>query len=478
MRLAAPRKRKTAGDIVNQQSKRLALLFDQLDELGAQLRVRQRLTALDNQIALPRDRRSAQLPPSMAIRVRKAHQRRARHLEIFQNAMVHQSYAVRPHALIVIFVVAQQIRLAQLAHRRVVHDAQKRRQNLLPHFFREGLPFRDVLLPVAFRAMAKHFMEKHRGGAPGQQRGTHRRLVDGCGLQPFQLLAHGGFRGIHRLVVRRVRGLHPIKIVVAVQVHAVRRLALYKQLQPVANLPELQLRSFAGHVIGVLRLRRKRHDGIDHRGRIAKRLGVRAHFFFPRFAVQRERIFRPDISMWLLVRKIRRAALRRFDLDFFARFDLDQRFRRGLILLVGLQPDGPPQNLLIIIDWHRRARPAVLRLPLADFVGVVQVIASRAHGNFQPAVAVLAAGKQCTVRAGNIRALRVRDRIADVVRRWVLYVQRLERAVQLRLHHRQQGRALRLRIRRHGLGRRALHPRGGKHQEHRSSRETNASTGK
>ena len=95
------------------------------------------------------------------------------------------------------------------------------------------------LLPVALSAMSEDFMEKYRRCASCQQCWSDGRIVDRSGHQPFQFLAHRRFRGVDRFVVRRVLGIDPIKIVVAVDVHAVRRFALDEQLQPVTNLPKL-----------------------------------------------------------------------------------------------------------------------------------------------------------------------------------------------------------------------------------------------
>src|SRR4029077_14116780 len=66
----------------------------------------------------------------------------------------------------------------------------------------------------------------------------------------------------------------------------------------------------------------------------------------------------------------------------------------------------------------------------------------------QPAIVVFIAVEPGAVRAGNFRALRVRNRITDIVGGRVLRAQGLDRAVQLGLHRRQQWRALGLDVRR------------------------------
>jgi len=52
------------------------------NQLGAEFCVAHRLAALHDQVALPRNRRCAELPPAVSVRTRKANQRRPRHLEI------------------------------------------------------------------------------------------------------------------------------------------------------------------------------------------------------------------------------------------------------------------------------------------------------------------------------------------------------------------------------------------------------------
>src|SRR6266851_4099408 len=379
--------------------------------------------------------------------MRKSDQRRSRHLETLQHTVIHQRHALRRHPFIVELVVAQKVLLPELFHRRIVSNAQKFRQDLLADFFRKRLPFGHVFLTVAFGAMAKDFVEKYRRCAPRQQRRSNRRIVDGRGDQSFQLLAHRRFCRVHRFVVRCVLGVYPIKIVVAVDVHSVRRLALDEQLQPVANLSVLQLRPFAGYLIRVLRLRRERHDGIDDRRRFAKRLGIRTDSLLPRFAVHRDRNLRPDRNVRFFPRKIRRSPFRRFYFYFLARLDLDQRFGCGPVLLVGLQPDRPPQHLSIIVDRYWRARSTALLLPLADLVRIVQRVRSRPNRYFQPAVPRFVAVQQRPVRTGHVHALRLCDRISHVISRGIQRAQCLHGAFHLRLQRREHWRALGLRIR-------------------------------
>ncbi len=209
------------------------------------------------------------------------------------------------------------------------------------------------------------------------------------------------------------------------------------------------MRPLAGHLISVLRLRCKRYDGVDDCRRFAESLGINTNAFLPRFAVHGKGHLRSDKRVRLFAREIRRAPFRRLYFYFFAGLDLDQRFRSGPVLLVGLQPNRPPQHFGVIVDRHRCARAAAGHLPFADFVGVVQVIAARSNRNFQPAVARLIAVEQRPVRTGNICPLRLCHGIAHVISRRIERTHRLQGAFQLRLQRREQRRALRP-IRRRG----------------------------
>ena len=295
--------------------------------------------------------------------------------------MIDQRHALGRHAFVIKLVVAEQILPSQLPHGGVVGDAQERRQNLLSDFFREGLSFAHVFLPVAFRAVAKNLVEEHRGGASREQRRAN-GWVDNRRLdQPFQLLAHGRFGSVHGLVIRRFFRIHPVKVVIAVDVHPVGRLPLDKQFQPVAHLSELQLRPFAGHLQHVLRLRAEGHDGIDDGRRFAKGFRVRAHFGFPRRAVHVDGNLRRDGNVRLLAGKIRGLALDRFYLHFFSRLDLNQRFFGGAVLFVGFEPGGAAQHFGVVIHGHGHDRVVALYLPFPDLVGVIQLVAAGAHRN-------------------------------------------------------------------------------------------------
>src|SRR6185437_4180620 len=178
LRLSSSGKRKAAGDIVNQQSKRFSLGLDELDQLCAQLRVREGLAALHDQVTLPGNRSRAELTPSMAVGIGEAHQRRARHFKIFQDSMLHQRNRLRRNTFVIELVVTQQVLVPELLLGGVVHDAQETRQDWFADFFRKGLAFGSIFLAVSFRAVAKDFMEKDGGRAARQQSWTNRGLDD------------------------------------------------------------------------------------------------------------------------------------------------------------------------------------------------------------------------------------------------------------------------------------------------------------
>src|ERR1700721_1366980 len=180
--------------------------------------------------------------------------------------MIDERYSLRGNTFVVELVVTEEVFLSEPLHRGVVHDAQKTRQDGFANFFGKRLSFRGIFLAMTFGAMAKNFMEKDGSGSASQKGRSNRRLVDGRDDKPFELLAHGRLGGKHSFVVGRVPRIHPIEIVVAIDVPTVRRFALDEQLEAVADLANLQLSAFTGNLQTVLRLGRKRHNGIDDRG--------------------------------------------------------------------------------------------------------------------------------------------------------------------------------------------------------------------
>src|SRR5208337_2923314 len=101
----------------------------------------------------------------MSIGMRETLQWRARHLEVFKHAVIHQYHALRRHTFVVKLVVAQQILVAQLLHGRVINDADELREDRFAYFFREGLAFIDVFLAMALGSMPENFVEEDGGSA-------------------------------------------------------------------------------------------------------------------------------------------------------------------------------------------------------------------------------------------------------------------------------------------------------------------------
>src|SRR4029077_10122643 len=241
LRLAAAGQGKAAGDVVNQEAVGFALLLDDFNSFFAQLSTRHHFVALDNQVSLARYRGGTQLPAAMAIRFGEAVNGRARHFKIFQDAVVNKRDTLRGNAFIVKLVEAEQFLVVDLSAGSVVDHGEETGQNLFAHLFGESLALIDVLLPVALSAMSEDFMEKNCGCAACQKRRGNAGVVDGRSYQAFHLLAKLKRGGLHGLVVGRFAGVDPVKVVVAIDVHAIDRFTLDKQLQAVTNLAKLQL---------------------------------------------------------------------------------------------------------------------------------------------------------------------------------------------------------------------------------------------
>jgi len=251
-----------------------------------------------------------------------------------------------------------------------------------------------------------------------------------------------GFRGIDRLVTRRVFGVDPIEIVVAVNVHPVGRLALDEQLQAVANFAELELRSFAGHLKRVFRLGAEGHNGINDGRRIAKRLWYRRALFLPRLAIHGNGNLWADVRVRLFAGKNPARGLPRFS-----------TFTSLPVLILISASEATRYCLSVSSQTARRRTSAssstgttcrVLRWSFA----VRRLCAccrdcSRSYAPKLPASGcALVAVEQRTVRTGDIHALCLGDGVAQVVRRRVESAQRFHGTVEFRLQSRQQGERL------------------------------------
>src|SRR6202030_764743 len=219
----------------------------------------------------------------------------------------------------------------------------------------------------------------------------------------------------NRFVIRRIVGIHPIKVEVPVDIHAVGGFALDEEFQAVTNLAILKLGALGIHLKLVLRLGGEGDDGIDYRAGFAKIAGVVADLLFPWLAVKRKGNQWAGKDLGLFAGKIRGGAFFALHLHFFAGFDLDERFRGRAIFSIRLEPHGAAEDLGIVVNWHVGARAAGGRLTAVNLMRVVQFIAAGANRNFEPPVSPVIAAEEGAVRTGNRGALRVGERVTDEI---------------------------------------------------------------
>src|SRR5215472_18608864 len=241
--LSAAREREAPRDVVNQQPVGLSLLLDQLHQLCPQLRVCERFVAYHDQVALSGNRLRPHLSAAVPVRMREPRERRPRHFEALEHTMIDEHHALPRHTFVVVLEIPQQILFAELLHRWIIHDAQEVRQDWLVDLLRECLPLIYILLTMAFRAVSENFMKENRCRPAREQGGPYHRFIERRHDQPFHLFPQLGRRRIHRLVIWRLARVHPVEVVVPVDVHPVARLALNEKLEPVTYLAKLQLRS-------------------------------------------------------------------------------------------------------------------------------------------------------------------------------------------------------------------------------------------
>ena len=142
--------------------------------------------------------------------------------------MVHQNDFVRGHSFIIEPVVAQQVLVAQFFHRRIVHNAQKIRQNRFVYLLRKSLSLGNIFLTVAFRAVSEHFVKENRSRSSRQECRAHTWLIERSLDQSFHFLAQRRACCGHIFVAGRVLLINPVEIVVTLDVHAIGRFALNK----------------------------------------------------------------------------------------------------------------------------------------------------------------------------------------------------------------------------------------------------------
>src|SRR5215470_7908086 len=85
----------------------------------------------------------------------------SRHQKVSQHAILDDFDSLRWSAFVIVFVIAGEFSAIQLAQAGIVGDAQKFWQYLLANLLSEGLAFLFVALPVAFEAMAEHFVKEN-----------------------------------------------------------------------------------------------------------------------------------------------------------------------------------------------------------------------------------------------------------------------------------------------------------------------------
>ena len=100
----------------------------------------------------------------MAVRSFETGDRRARHQEVLQDALVDHVHALSPYTIIVECVIAVQIRACQPFGGRIIDHRQEIGQDRLIHFLGERLAFAFALLPVPFDAVTEDFVEKYAAG--------------------------------------------------------------------------------------------------------------------------------------------------------------------------------------------------------------------------------------------------------------------------------------------------------------------------
>ena len=228
-------------------------------------------------------------------------------------------------------------------------------------------------------------------GAAGQQRRPGIRIHERRFIERLRFLNHFLDAGHHGLFVRRILGIEPVEIRVAVDVHAVGRFALHVQFEPVMNLAEYKLRAFGIHLVLIRGQRRKCGDRIQHRRRFAELRRIFPHAIFPGLSVHVNFHRSADGSVRLLARKIRRGAFRVCTCTCWLVLTLISasraaRYCSSVSRQISRRSTGISSSSEAVVPGLVAARRAV-----AEAVRVVQLIASRARLDFEPARAIFGA---------------------------------------------------------------------------------------
>ena len=104
-----------AGDVVEVEPVRLVLPLHLVDQHLAQPGLGDRVGRFHNQVRLPRNHFVSRLAAPVAVGMVEALNRRARHQEGLQHALVHRQHRPRLHALVVVIVPAVQVDAADFA---------------------------------------------------------------------------------------------------------------------------------------------------------------------------------------------------------------------------------------------------------------------------------------------------------------------------------------------------------------------------
>src|SRR6202040_4153055 len=110
-----------------------------------------------------------------------------------------------------------------------------------------------------------------------------------------------------------------------------------------------------------------------------------------------------------------RVAFGGLHLHLLVRLDLNYSLGRRAILTVRFTPDFAAQYGNIVIHGNGGSGAGPTRLAVAQFMGVVELIASDARLHLEPACAIFRAHKYRAVRAGNLAKLPVRHGVADKI---------------------------------------------------------------
>src|SRR5712691_10953476 len=104
----------------------------------------------------------------MAVGVRKATDRRARHQECLQDSLLDHRYRAPGHAFVVEAIRAVQVDTTHLPFGGVEDDREKIRQDGGVHAPGESLSLGLILLTVTLHAVSENFMKENTGCAAGK----------------------------------------------------------------------------------------------------------------------------------------------------------------------------------------------------------------------------------------------------------------------------------------------------------------------